>query len=92
MKPEQTQREKKPMAKSRKLTDTPRNREALSDNQLIAWDYREAARQTCFSVSTLQKLVSREEVPHVKIGHLVRFIPEDLKAWIKEHRRPRRVS
>ena len=66
------------------------NSEGLFDT--IGLDYRGAARALSMSVSTLQKLVHRKEIPHVKLGRLVRFIPEDLAAWLKENRRATHVS
>lgn len=62
------------------------NGEALFDNQRIGLDYSTAAEALCMSVSTLQKLVHRKEIPFVKVGRLVRFIPEDLAAWLNERR------
>jgi excisionase family DNA binding protein len=64
-----------------------RSEAVLFENPRIGLDYQEAARALCMSVSSLQKLVHRQEVPFVKIGRLVRFIPDDLAAWLKEKRR-----
>lgn len=67
--------------------DTHGKVDALFENQKLGWTYLELSRATGLSVSWLQKLVHWERIPHVKIGRRVRFIPEDIAAWFKTHRR-----
>ena len=59
---------------------------ALFENLRIGLDYQAASEALCMSVSTLQKLVHRKAIPYVKVGRMVRFIPEDLAAWLNEKR------
>ena len=66
----------------------------LFDNLKLGVTYTELAERTGLSVSYLQKLVHWKQIPHVKVGRAVRFIPEEIAAWLKERRealRPRRV-
>lgn len=45
----------------------------------------------CLSIkrSTLYAMVENGELPHYKIGHLIRFRKSDVDAWIEGHRRER---
>lgn len=52
----------------------------------IGMTYLETSAATGISVSHLQKLVHWKKIPHVKVGRAVRFIPEDVRAWIKKRR------
>ena len=54
----------------------------LFENRRIGLDYRGAAAVTALSVSLLQKLVSRKQIPHRKVGRRVVFIPAELEAWL----------
>lgn len=49
-------------------------------------EYREAARFLGISVSHLQRLVQRREMPHHKIGRCVRFSEDDLRAFLEQSR------
>lgn len=41
----------------------------------------------CISHFTLQKMVQRRAIPHLKIGHrTVRFDKKEIKAWIEKKR------
>jgi excisionase family DNA binding protein len=59
--------------------------------------YAELSAATGIAKGTLQNLVSRKEIPHVKLGHSVRFQPNEIAAWLKERSvphvsRPRRMA
>lgn len=49
--------------------------------------YDEAAKRTRLSVSLLQKLVNRGEIPHLKVGRRTLFDADDLDAWMLSHRK-----
>lgn len=36
------------------------------------------------SVRHVRRLVAEKRLPYLKVGHLVRFDPEDIACWIKE--------
>lgn len=67
------------------MRESPGSGDELFENprrRRFGLDYRGAADLTSLSVSLLQKLVSRDEIPHVKVGHRVVFIQEQLEAWL----------
>lgn len=39
------------------------------------------------SASKVQKMVLAGELPFIKVGNETRIIPDDLRAWIRMHRR-----
>ncbi len=47
----------------------------------------QAAKRLGVSVSTLERLVARSEIPQVYVGNLARFSPADLAAYINRRRR-----
>lgn len=42
------------------------------------------------SVRHVRRLVHERRIPFIKWGHLLRFDPEDIEAWIEENRHPPR--
>jgi excisionase family DNA binding protein len=36
----------------------------------------------------IRRLVAERRVPHLKWGHLLRFDPREIQAWLDENRRP----
>ena len=51
--------------------------------------YAEVERLTGIPVGTLYSLVSRNEIPHVRLGRrIVRFSETDLRRWIEDHSVP----
>lgn len=51
--------------------------------------YPEAARRLGIPVGTLRSLVSRKQIPHVRLtARIVRLDPADLDAWIAARRVP----
>ena len=38
------------------------------------------------SFSSLEKLTSKKQIPHVKIGAAVFYCPDDLRTWIAERK------
>jgi excisionase family DNA binding protein len=57
--------------------------ERLFENQKLGLTYTELSEAIGISVSHLMKLVMRKKIPHTKIGRAVRFIPEEIAAWLK---------
>lgn len=64
----------------------------LSDNQKVLMTLDEVAQMTGLSRSWLRKLVMRKQIPHIHVGRLVRFFPEDVKAWLRKGARSASVS
>ena len=57
----------------------------MSEARLLS--YVQAAQVLGLRVGTLYSMVSRREIPHVRLGpRLVRFIATELEAWIKTKR------
>jgi excisionase family DNA binding protein len=42
------------------------------------------------SVRYVRRLVHERRIPFIKLGHLVRFDPDEIDAWIERSRRPPR--
>lgn len=52
-------------------------------------DYAQAARRLGVPVGTLRSLVSRHQIPHVRLSpRIVRFDPDELASWIAAKRVP----
>ena len=68
----------------------------LSLKAKLAWTYAECAPLIGVSVSQLQHMVHRRQIPFVKRGKLVRFLPSEIEAWLEEGKvrvsRPRRMA
>ncbi len=52
----------------------------------LALTVNEAAAALGLSSKYIYKLVYLRRIPHVKLGRSVRFLPEDLQAWLKKRR------
>ena len=50
----------------------------------------EVAEHLSVSTRHVRRLVSERRIPFVKWGHLLRFDPRDMEAWIEAGRRDRR--
>jgi excisionase family DNA binding protein len=50
-------------------------------------DYQQLAAWLNDSVRHLRRLVSEERIPHIKVGHFVRFDPTEIAEWLKANRR-----
>jgi excisionase family DNA binding protein len=48
----------------------------------------EAARMLKLGQSTVEKLTSKKQIPHVKFGRSVRYDAADLRAWIESKKVP----
>jgi len=56
-----------------------RNRELL--------DIPGVARYIASSVRHVRRLVAERRIPHYKVGHFVRFDPDEIDQWLNRHRR-----
>jgi len=52
----------------------------------------QAAQQLTVSIRTIDARLAAGELPHVRLGHLIRFKEEDLAAYIAAHRVPSRYE
>lgn len=52
------------------------------DKELV--DMKEIGRRLGLTVFSLQKRVQKNEIPHYRIGRLVRFDPKEIDAWLAE--------
>ncbi len=46
------------------------------------WDVDQAAKVLGLSKTTVYRLAGREDLPSVKIGRVLRFIPAEVQAWV----------
>ena len=58
--------------------------------QLALLDIEEVARLLGVSVRHVRRLVADRRIPYLKWGHLLRFDPVEIDAWLDEARRPTR--
>jgi excisionase family DNA binding protein len=49
-------------------------------------DIEEVARLLNVGVRHVRRLVHERRIPFVKWGHLLRFEPAEIKAWVESHR------
>ncbi len=48
---------------------------------------KQAAKRWDIPISWIRDMARRGELPYVKLGHYIRFSPEDLHRFIREHRK-----
>lgn len=60
-----------------------KNKESSSDTEALLLSPREAARALSICEKTLWTITQKGEIPVIKIGRLVRYPIEGLKAWIE---------
>jgi excisionase family DNA binding protein len=53
-------------------------------HQLI--DIPTLARHLSTSVRHIRRLVAEKRIPYIKVGHLIRFDPDDIAAWLSAAR------
>ena len=54
------------------------------DNQTLLTT-EETAKLLNVKMSWLRSAIFRRAIPYIKVGQLVRFRKQDLKAWLEEH-------
>jgi excisionase family DNA binding protein len=50
------------------------------------WNKAQAARALGICVRTLDYKTANGQIPHVRLGRIVRFIPADIQAFVSAHR------
>jgi len=60
----------------------------MSESDFSLLSRRLAAQRLGLSLRTLDNRLKGGQLPYVKLGHLVRFKPEDLTAYIEQNRIP----
>jgi|LakMenEpi03Aug12_release.lakeMendotaPanAssembly.Ray.scaffolds.fasta_scaffold820679_1 excisionase family DNA binding protein len=48
------------------------------------WTIKEAAEQLSLSTRTIERMVSANQIPFIKIGRLIRIPVEEAKGWVAE--------
>jgi excisionase family DNA binding protein len=66
------------------VTSTQRSAIASSVKLL---DYEELADWLNDSIRHLRRLVQEGRIPYLKVGHFVRFDPEQVRQWLEDNRR-----
>lgn len=56
---------------------------APAPNQLL--DYQELSIWLNDSVRHLRRLVNERRIPYIKVGHFVRFDPEQVHRWLEDN-------
>ncbi|MHB1535493.1 MAG: helix-turn-helix domain-containing protein [Acidimicrobiales bacterium] len=49
-------------------------------------DYQDLAARLNDSVRHLRRLVHEDRIPYVKVGHFVRFDPDEIRQWLNANR------
>lgn len=52
------------------------------------WDIDAVARRLGVEVRHVRRLVAERRIPYIKWGHLLRFDPADIEAWLDDARQP----
>jgi excisionase family DNA binding protein len=52
------------------------------------WTVRDAAAFLRIGRNAVYEMVKRDEVPNVRVGSRVRFVPSELRAWLGRQRSP----
>lgn len=52
------------------------------------WDVDAVARRLGVQVRHIRRLVAERRIPYLKWGHLLRFDPNEIEAWLDNARRP----
>jgi excisionase family DNA binding protein len=66
------------------VTSTQRSAIASSVKLL---DYQELADWLNDSIRHLRRLVQEGRIPYLKVGHFVRFDPDQVRQWLEDNRR-----
>lgn len=62
-----------------------------SDGHDSLWDVETVARRLGVQVRHIRRLVAERRIPFIKWGHLLRFDPAEVEAWLDAARRPSEV-
>ena len=61
---------------------------APSNAAVALWDIEAVARRLGVEVRHIRRLVNERRIPFIKWGHLLRFDPAEIEAWLDDARRP----
>jgi len=50
-------------------------------------DYRQLAEWLNDTIRHVRRLVEEDRIPYIKVGHFVRFEPQDIAEWLNANRR-----
>lgn len=64
------------------------NRDQEAEKRPRLLSIPELAKWLGVSVRYIRRLVHERRIPHIKMGHFVRFDEDDIRAWIDRSRRP----
>ena len=59
-----------------------------SSSTVALWDIEAVARRLGVEVRHIRRLVNERRIPFIKWGHLLRFDPAEIEAWLDGARRP----
>ena len=62
---------------------------ATAERELV--DINRVAKRLGVAVRHVRRLVAEGRIPLIKWGHLLRFDPEEIEAWIDNARKPSRL-
>jgi excisionase family DNA binding protein len=58
------------------------------EDRTSLWDIEAVAARLGVPVRHVRRLVAERRIPYIKWGHLIRFDPADVEAWLDGARRP----
>ena len=61
---------------------------ATKTEQKSLWDVEAVAERLGVQVRHVRRLVAERRIPFLKWGHLLRFDPDEVEAWLDGARRP----
>jgi excisionase family DNA binding protein len=50
-------------------------------------DYRQLSEWLNDTIRHVRRLVEEDRIPYIKVGHFVRFDPQDIAEWLNANRR-----
>ncbi len=50
------------------------------------------AKYIASSVRHVRRMIAERTIPHYKVGHFIRFDPDEVDEWLRRHRRPERSA
>src|SRR5688500_4991634 len=57
------------------------------DNRRELLDTPGVAKYIASSIRHVRRMVAERTIPHYKVGHFVRFNPDEIDSWLRRHRR-----
>jgi excisionase family DNA binding protein len=50
------------------------------------WTARDIARWSKLDVQTIYRKVERKEIPFIKVGNAIRFVPSEIERWVRKNK------